>query len=185
MDQSENWKTIVGFDEYEVSDLGRVRRAGRLLRAHASRKKPYLVVGLCKDGKRHPFAIHRLVMDAFIGLLPTGFDRSHIDGNEKNNAASNLVFEVHVDNNRRKIEHGTDPAGERNPNPKKITGADVAGIMEAASRGLKQSQIMKKFKVSRATVYRVLSGRHYRHANQGAPQAVSIAPPQPQPKGQF
>ena len=33
----ENWKTIEGFDEYEVSDLGRVRRAVASINTHIGR----------------------------------------------------------------------------------------------------------------------------------------------------
>jgi hypothetical protein len=69
----EQWKTIAGFEDYEVSDLGRVRRK------HATKHHPgktllnpwpgtggYLQLDLYKDGEKHFAAVHRLVAIAFI-----------------------------------------------------------------------------------------------------------------------
>jgi hypothetical protein len=75
---SENWKIVPNFDDYEVSDLGRVRRcrdggtvkAGKILKPCKKIGADYLIVGLVKEGKRHPFTVHRLVMDTFVGPLP-------------------------------------------------------------------------------------------------------------------
>jgi hypothetical protein len=68
----EKWKVVEGFEAYEVSDLGRVRRCiagkrtkiGRLL-IPVPDKDGYLTVGLHKL-KRNFKKIHRLVAQAFI-----------------------------------------------------------------------------------------------------------------------
>jgi len=69
----ENWKTIEGFEAYEVSDLGRVRRKaatthhpGKTLRKPWFGTGGYLQLDLYKDGKSHYKAVHRLVAIAFI-----------------------------------------------------------------------------------------------------------------------
>lgn len=67
---TEKWKAIEGYDGlYEVSDLGRVRSRysgeWKVLRP-AKINKGYLIVGLCKDGKRKGLTVHRLVAQAFI-----------------------------------------------------------------------------------------------------------------------
>ncbi len=69
----ENWKIIDGFDAYEVSDLGRVRRIktggnrtyiGKVLTPWEARG--YLYVRLCQDGKHSDKLVHRLVAQGFI-----------------------------------------------------------------------------------------------------------------------
>lgn len=67
---NEQWKAIEGYDGlYEVSSLGRVRSRysgeWKMLRP-AKINKGYLIVGLCKNGKRKGFTVHRLVAQAFI-----------------------------------------------------------------------------------------------------------------------
>lgn len=70
----ETWKTIEGFDAYEVSDFGRVRRklpgrggavVGKVLKPKTSRKG-YFSVNLYKDKKLFNKLIHRLVAVAFL-----------------------------------------------------------------------------------------------------------------------
>jgi len=70
---TEQWKTVEGFEAYEVSDLGRVRRKaatthhpGKTLRKPWFGTGGYLQLDLYKDGKSHYKAVHRLVAIAFI-----------------------------------------------------------------------------------------------------------------------
>jgi hypothetical protein len=69
----ERWKTIEGFEAYEVSDLGRVRRKeatphhpGKTLRKPWFGTGGYVQLDLYKDGKSHYKAVHRLVAIAFL-----------------------------------------------------------------------------------------------------------------------
>lgn len=70
---AERWKAIEDFEDYSVSNLGRVKRttpdtlgrACRILKAN-SLKKGYLQVGLYREGKVHPKLVHTLVAEAFI-----------------------------------------------------------------------------------------------------------------------
>ena len=71
----EKWKAVEGFEAYEVSDLGRVRRrllgnssqavAGKLLKPRAV-KRGYLQVTLYRNAKPHMVLIHREVAKAFL-----------------------------------------------------------------------------------------------------------------------
>jgi hypothetical protein len=69
----EKWKKIKGFEDYEVSDLGKVRRVNRAGNNHAPKVlKPrdngqgYLYVALYRESKRVNKAIHILVATEFI-----------------------------------------------------------------------------------------------------------------------
>ena len=69
----EQWKVIEDFEDYEVSDLGRVRRVVpdslkrpcKVLKPNQI-NKGYLQVGLYKKGKVYPRLVHVLVAKAFI-----------------------------------------------------------------------------------------------------------------------
>lgn len=70
---NEIWKPVVGYEGlYEVSNLGRVKslnynHTGKEgLLSLVPDKNGYSKVGLCKNGKRKPYYVHRLVAEAFI-----------------------------------------------------------------------------------------------------------------------
>lgn len=122
----ERWVPIAGTDGfYEVSDQGRIRswnatvRGERRRRAMARILKPYRVAHDYLQielpvGKR---LMHRLVAEAFIGPQPV--DRpevAHRDGNNQNNAARNLRYSTHAENEADKKLHGT--ARGRNSAPR-------------------------------------------------------------------
>lgn len=99
----EIWKTIDGFEAYQVSNLGKVRSLdrygntgygirlykGRILRPGKS-SGGYLTVVLYKDNKPSTFKVHRLVWQAFKGQIPEGMQVNHIDEDKSNNSLNNL-----------------------------------------------------------------------------------------------
>jgi hypothetical protein len=126
----EIWKPVVGFDGYEVSNLGRVRswkkirKWWQILVLNVSHKeRPLterrLVVTLRKSGKSITRAVHRLVLEAFIGPCPEGMEARHVNDNDiNNNILSNLAWGTHDQNMADKINHGTYQYGEMNPQAK-------------------------------------------------------------------
>ena len=64
---NECWKSIDGFINYQVSNLGRVRNAntGRILKQGWG-TGGYRKVELCKNGKKFTCRIHKLVANEFI-----------------------------------------------------------------------------------------------------------------------
>jgi len=88
---NECWRSIDGFVNYQVSNIGRVRNVttGRILKPKNA-GIGYLQIGLCADGRCHPKYIHRLVATEFIEN-PDGMEFvDHIDGNKTNNTVLNL-----------------------------------------------------------------------------------------------
>jgi hypothetical protein len=98
---AEVWLPVAGFEgRYEISSLGRVRSlarkycSGTRVLGERANKGGYLGVALY-DGTGRAVArlVHRLVCAAFNGAAPADRpDVNHIDGNKKNNAASNLEW---------------------------------------------------------------------------------------------
>jgi len=103
----EEFVSVVGWPEYQVSNLGRVKSLSRLVcgklgkRKHAERilkpftvgkSREYMGVVLCDAGKIKRARVHILVAAAFIGNCPDGHDVDHCDFNTKNNRADNLRY---------------------------------------------------------------------------------------------
>lgn len=102
----EIWKTISNYEEYEISNLGRVKRLSyyknvcnggkqhcneRVLKPQ-KRKRGYLAVTLSKHGKIKSFLVHRLVAEAFVPN-PNNYPQvNHKDENPTNNEATNLEW---------------------------------------------------------------------------------------------
>lgn len=119
--KQEWWRPVVHFPDYEVSNLGRVRRARRSQSNNGSKYgKGYILserytggkdrvngdggwkyacVDLYCEGKRTKMRVHRMVARAFIGRSPLGRDQvDHINGDRTVNAAWNLRWTSHLEN---------------------------------------------------------------------------------------
>jgi hypothetical protein len=95
----ENWKKIIGYENYEVSDAGNVRnsKTGRVLK-HTLGGNGYRMVCLCKDGKKKTMSLHRLVGTAFIVNPDDKLCIDHIDNNRTNNHFTNLRWATNKEN---------------------------------------------------------------------------------------
>ena len=101
---SEIWRAVDGYMNYQVSSHGRVRNAktGRILKQYIN-KKGYAVLSLCKPGhKTTTIRVHRLVCIAFNENPSNKPGIDHIDRNRQNNHYSNLRWATHMENNRNK-----------------------------------------------------------------------------------
>jgi len=117
----EIWKDIPGHEgRYQVSDGGRVRSLDRAVRgvSKAGREyqrkvrgtvlrpgswRGYLIVNLHPSGT---VAVHLLVARAFVAGFATGLEVNHKDGNKKNNAATNLEWVTHQENQAHAVATG-------------------------------------------------------------------------------
>lgn len=104
---SEIWKKIEGFEDYEVSNLGRVKsiKKGkeRILKP-AINIKGYLRVNLCENGKKKEMKIHQLVAIAFLGHTPNGMKTviNHINFVRTDNRLENLEITTTRENSNKK-----------------------------------------------------------------------------------
>ena len=100
----EIWKDVVGYEGlYLVSDSGRIRgvKSGKVLKPGSTGK--YLFVVLCKDGKRTPISVHRVVATAFCDNPYLKSEVNHINEDRYDNRAVNLEWCTRLEN----IRHGT------------------------------------------------------------------------------
>src|SRR5574343_418846 len=103
---NEIWKDILNYeDQYQVSNLGNIRSKDRMVstKGNATRlvkgsvkklcvnRKGYAITALSKPNtKLWTVTVHQLVAQAFIPNFVKGTEINHIDGDELNNAVSNL-----------------------------------------------------------------------------------------------
>src|SRR6478609_3081845 len=116
----ENWKKIIGFEAYEVSNLGRVRSIDRLVNhpsgGYAKRpsiilkgipdKDGYLRVNLKVHQKTNTRNIHRLVAEAFIPNPDNKPQVNHKDGIKYHNYEDNLEWNTLSENRVHAYENG-------------------------------------------------------------------------------
>jgi len=171
--KSEVWLPVVGWEDlYEVSNVGRVRsldrteafvgRWGRPVsrakrgRVLVSRPGRYPRVSLYREGRGVDRRIHTLVLEAFIGPRPAGFDGCHNNGDPQDNRVGNLRWDTRTGNMQDANRHGTfRVAGEDNP-ASKLTADDVRTIRESADTG---ASLANRLGVSQASVSNVRRGR--------------------------
>jgi hypothetical protein len=106
---AEEWRPIVGFPDYVVSNTGRVvsYRRGKPYEMRGScNQRGYRMVMLSGDGVKTLRTVHRLVATAFLGPLPEGMETRHLDGDKANNAVSNLGFCTPSENILDQVKHG-------------------------------------------------------------------------------
>lgn len=180
----EDWRTVPGFDDYEVSSLGMVRRVSPDLRNHKVTGEclkwfvspsGYASVSLCRDSSKHGRRINRLVCEAFKGPPPSKkHHAAHGDGDRLNNAAENLRWATPVQNEKDKRAHGTAAIGDRHWSvlyPEKRAKGDDHGLAKLTAEAIPYIRadpraahvIAKQYGVHKDTINNVRSGRTWRH----------------------
>lgn len=110
----EHWKIIADYPNYEVSNLGRIRRrtssrgtkAGLILK-NSRDTNGYAVVNLFRDGeKARKHYVHRVVAMAFVSNPQNLPQVAHWDGDGMNASADNLRWVEQADNEHDKRRHG-------------------------------------------------------------------------------
>lgn len=118
----ERWLPVVGYEGfYEISDFGRLRSVDRKARVCGGDMRPvsgalmtpqpsngYLRVMLSNGKGKASVAIHRLVLEAFVGPCPPGMQCRHFpDRTRTNNRLENLSWGTRIENAADMTVHGT------------------------------------------------------------------------------
>jgi DNA-directed RNA polymerase specialized sigma24 family protein len=91
-DLSHKTSFVLGFSKYVAHSDGRIfsLRLNRFLKPYKS-KRGYLRITLVSDSGTHfRTFVHRIIVTAFIGQIPTDKVINHIDSDKENNDISNL-----------------------------------------------------------------------------------------------
>ena len=88
---NEEWRSIGGYLNYQVGNIGRVRNVRGHIMALVKNKEGYLHINLYLHGKPHNRQVHRLVAQEFIRNPMNKPTVDHIDNEAKhNNTIGNL-----------------------------------------------------------------------------------------------
>jgi HNH endonuclease/NUMOD4 motif len=124
----EEWRPIPWSNGiYEASSMGRIRSVkaastwsrwayhkGQVLTPYPS-NNGYLGVAIRVDGKDTRKLVHSLVLEAFVGPRPEGFDACHNNGDKADNRLENLRWDSRKANQADKVRHGTAPLAWKHP----------------------------------------------------------------------
>ena len=99
----ENWTSIDGYHNYEVSWWGRVRNAttARILKVSLN-AGGYPIACLSKNKKQRVHYVHQLVAREWVSNPEEKRCADHSDGNKANNHFENLRYATHTENSRNK-----------------------------------------------------------------------------------
>lgn len=101
--QKSTYKKHPHFDSYLISDSGEIfSTISKKILRQKTRRDNYKEVVLRKGGKSYSCLVHKLVLEAHVGI-PQDFKLyftvcNHIDGNRGNNNLSNLEWTTQKDN---------------------------------------------------------------------------------------
>jgi hypothetical protein len=110
-------------------------------------------------------AVHRLVLEAFVGPCPPGMEGCHGDGNPANNALPNLRWDSHSGNQLDAVRHGTHTTNRGGTNGNASLTDDKATAVRAdRAAGMTYPELAAKYGVSVSTIKRVVR----RHTFTGA-----------------
>lgn len=165
----ENWASIREFPDYEVSNLGRVRRAtaargtcaGRI-RTPVLNQKGYATFVF--DRRNYPKLRmgHRLVADAFLGPIPEDMQVNHKNGVKSDNRVDNLEIVTNGENRT----HAYRTLGVPSNRPRwdkwvnrTLEWDDVTAIRTSAEPA---SDLAERYGISRMSVWRIRTGKSWR-----------------------
>lgn len=113
----EVWKTIKGYEDYQVSDLGNVKSLKFKKEINIKPRisvSGYFIVGLHSNGKLKTKTVHQLVAIAFLNHTPCGMKLvvNHINFNKLDNRVENLeIVSVRENSNRKHIKSSSQYLG--------------------------------------------------------------------------
>ena len=97
--EEELWRPVCNYENYEVSNLGRIRnkKFDRIIKPF-NHCNGYDLVDLANKGVGKTHTVHRIVANAWIPNTENKPQIDHWDNNKKNNAVSNLSWVTALEN---------------------------------------------------------------------------------------
>ena len=160
----EIWKEIIGFENYFVSSLGKVKNLkGSILSFGIS--KGYQKVGLYSNNKRTNLYIHRLVAKAFIDNSENKPEVNHINGIKTDNRVGNLEWCTSSENKVHAYDNGLSQPIKGEFNGKsKLSKEDVLEIRKKYNAGsITQRELSLRYKVSQCMINNIINHINWNH----------------------
>jgi len=158
----EHWKSIKGFEKYEVSNHGRIKNVKRgTIRKARLNWNGYFDLRLYSEKSERSFLVHRLVAIAFIPNPHLKNQVNHIDSNKQNNNVENLEWVTEQENTAHAVKNNLYPLGEDNANAK-LKERDIISIRESVGL-FSVRQLAEWHNVSVTTIERIRRRITWKH----------------------
>lgn len=146
----EEWKPIKNYEnEYEVSNLGRVRsldryiksissktglqfKKGQILKQKTNKVTGYKTITLWRDNKQKGYNVHRLVAEHFLPVKDGKNTVNHINGDKTNNRVGNLEWVSYGENLSHAYEKLERPVNKRSLYKQSVYYMNTNGIVKLA-----------------------------------------------------
>jgi len=169
--KDEQWININGYEDYSISNYGRVRtfkRQDELLKQF-DLKNGYKRVYLFKEDVRRGMSVHRLVALHFIDNSENKPDVNHKDCDTSNNHKDNLEWctkkenIVHAyANNRVKNQKGSDRHNAI------LTDEIVIDMLKRYKAGERMCDIAKMYNYSRGNFWSIIKNKSWKHIDRSS-----------------
>lgn len=170
----EEWRPVVGNEgQYEVSSLGRVKSLPKMVsRRNGQYMTKERILGGRARSAGYPIVhigtacryIHAIVLEAFSGPRPDGFEACHNNGDRTDNRAENLRWDTPSANQNDRARHGTSNRGER-CGTSILKSDQVIEIMRSTER---TSVLAKRYGVAPQTISGIRCGWKWQHLRETA-----------------
>lgn len=162
---NEIWKSIEGYDGYEVSNLGRVKSLPKHLKNpiilhYALDKDGYHRVVIYKNKKAEKFGVHQLVAKYFVDNIHNKPHVNHIDNIKGNNNSNNLEWCTNLENQRHAWDNGFKTSF---PKPTRKLNKETVDEIRALAGTMMQKEIAAKFNINFRLVSAIITKRQNRY----------------------
>lgn len=162
----EEWKEIEeSRGLYEVSNRGRIRRDGRILKPRVHPKLGYVQATLffSKEDKKYPL-VHRLVAKAFLGQIPEKYQVNHKNGIRNDNRVENLEIVTCGENNLHAFRVlGREAVKGEKHYKSKMTEVDVLDIRWLFAMGVRQCILAKEYLLDPTVIRDIVHRYRWKH----------------------
>lgn len=159
----EIWKKVPNFNDYEVSDLGRVKslKFNKQKILKPIKMGNYKGVCLSKNSKVNKFYVHRLVMLVFVGK--SKLEVNHINTKTDDNRLKNLEYCTPKQNMLHANKMGKVDKGEKCnlSKLKEIEAIEIINYLKTKEFTCNQIAIM--YNISVGTIYCINKGKTWKH----------------------
>jgi hypothetical protein len=171
-------KRLIRFEDYEISNLGRIKRisndrnwsnqtfVGKILNGGTHILGYRRVTLHTSDLKQYIVFIHRILAYSFLEVPNKSCEINHKDGRKWYNILSNIEFCSRSYNMRHSFQYGLSipKIGSKNGNSI-LSEKIVTEIKLFRKKGISGNKLSKKFNINLSTIKNIISGRQWRHIN--------------------